>query len=306
MTIGSRWIRRGLWTLLVLALLLALAVWGALQMGQRKMDRRIEIAAYPLAIPVGDGAAIERGRYLYHSRGCADCHGAHGGGAVFIDDPDAGMLLAGPNITTGGVTAAYQGADWDRILRHGVKPNGRPAFIMPSEDFNRLTDADLAAIAAYVQQLPPVAQASEVFRKPLPLAVRVLYGLGQITDAAAKIDHSLAPAQPVPEGITVEHGRYVAESCKGCHGVGFSGGRIPGTPPSWPAAANLTPGEGTAMQAYAQAEAFVAAMRSGKRPDGSAISPVMPFAAIAQMSDTDLRALHLFLRQVPAKAAGGR
>ena len=35
----------------------------------------------------------------------------------------------------------------------------------------------------------------------LPLPVRALYGFGAIQDAAAKIDHTRAPQQPVAEGV---------------------------------------------------------------------------------------------------------
>ena len=45
----------------------------------------------------------------------------------------------------GSVTAAYRVEDWVRAVRHGVKPDGRPIRIMPSEDYNRMTDADLGA-----------------------------------------------------------------------------------------------------------------------------------------------------------------
>ena len=57
-----------------------------------------------------------------------------------------------PNISPGpgSVVAKYTPADWERSLRHGVKPDGRPLMIMPSEDYNRLTDADLGALVAYV------------------------------------------------------------------------------------------------------------------------------------------------------------
>ena len=72
---------------------------------------------------------------------------------------------------------------------------------------------------------------------------------------------------------------------------GLSGGRIPGAPPEWPAAANLTPGAGQrACRATPTRSSFVSMMRSGKRPDGSAVSTVMPFGALGQMSDVDLEA----------------
>jgi mono/diheme cytochrome c family protein len=198
----------------------------------------------------------------------------------------------------------YQIADWERTLRHGIKPDGRPLLIMPSEDYSRWTDADVGAVVAYVRSLPPVAGGPAEFRLPLP--VRVLYGYGVIKDAAEKIDHALPPPQPVPEGPTVEHGRYVAQMCVGCHGEGLSGGRIPGGPPDWPAAANLTPGEGSVLPRYADATALRLALRSGKRPDGSTISAVMPFQSLREMSDIDLEAIHAYLQTVPARPAGQR
>jgi hypothetical protein len=33
-------------------------------------------------------------------------------------------------------------------------------------------------------------------------------------------------------------------------------------------------------------------LRGGRRPEGSAISPVMPFASLRRMNDTDARALY--------------
>lgn len=66
------------------------------------------------------------------------------------------------------------------------------------------------------------------------------------------------------------------------------------------AAARLSPGEGSVMPRYKDAGLFVAMMRSGKRADGSAVA-VMPFASLKTMSDTDLRALHLYLAQPTAR-----
>ena len=72
---------------------------------------------------------------------------------------------------------------------------------------------------------------------------------------------------------------------------------VPGGPPDWPAAANLTPGEGSAMGRYPDAESFAAMLKSGKRPDGQEIK-VMPFGSLREMNDTDVRALHLYLRSL--------
>ena len=100
---------------------------------------------------------------------------------------------------------------------------------------------------------------------------------------------------PVPEGETAEHGRYVGELCKGCHGEQLLGGPVPGGPPDWPPAARLASGESSVMPKYPSADAFVAMFRSGKRADGSVVR-VMPFGSLSKLSDTDLRALYLFLK----------
>lgn len=287
------WMRRSLWAIGSLAALAAAAAASGLALADLRQNRRVEVPAPALALP-GDGAALARGRYLYASRGCADCHGADGAGRTFVDD-GAGLKLAGPAIGPGpgSVAAGYGGADWARTLRHGVKPDGRPLLVMPSDDYARLTDADVGAIAAYVRSLPPVRGGAAVLQLPLP--ARVLYGLGLMDDAAARIDHTLPPAQPVAEGVTVEHGRYVAAMCIGCHGAELRGGRIPGAPPDWPAAVDLTPGPGSALARYADAEAFQRMLRTGRRPDGSAVR-VMPFESLAALNDVDAQALYLYLR----------
>jgi mono/diheme cytochrome c family protein len=249
-----------------------------------------------------EAAAVERGRYLYASRGCSTCHGTKGTGDDVVNDPD-GMLLHPPNITPGAeAVARYAEVDWVRTIRHGVKPSGEPVLVMPSEDFNRFTDADLAAVVAYVRQLAPGAGAGAMIR--LPMFVRALYGAGLIPDSAETIDHSLPPSTPVAEGVTAAHGAYVANACIGCHGASLSGGRIPGGPPDWPPAPNLTPGEGGVFSRYADAQALAAMFRSGKRPDGSAVNPAMPFGMLKAMSDVDVQALYLHLKTLPPKATG--
>jgi mono/diheme cytochrome c family protein len=298
----KRWIRNSGLGLAAVALLAGAALVVAAQLGERKSHRRIELAIAPVAI-ADDGASVARGRYLFMSRGCTECHGVDGAGKDVIND-GKGMLIHAPNITpgAGSAVAAYRDVDWVRTIRHGVKPNGEPAMVMPSEDYNRLTDADTGALIAFLRRLPPVPAPGATVQ--FPVLVRALYAVGVVRDAAEKIDHALPPAQPVAEAVTAEHGAYVASACIGCHGASLSGGKIPGAPPDWPAAANLTPGAGSAMARYADARAFATMLRTGKRPDGSAVSTVMPFSALSEMSDTDLQAIWLHLKALPPKSTG--
>jgi mono/diheme cytochrome c family protein len=296
----NKWIK---WTLGAVggAAVLVLAAGAAgYAMGERKMARTIEVVVKPVAWAT-DAQSLERGKYLFESRGCADCHGLNGGGREFVNN--GSLRLAGADISQGGVAANYKPEDWVRTIRHGVKPSGRPLMVMPSEDYNRFTDQDLASLVGYVRSLPPAKGGPAVLDLPPP--VRILYGFGAIKDAAEKIDHSLPPAQPVPEAVNAQHGAYVANMCIGCHGEHLSGGKFPGGPPDWPPAANITPGDGSAMTRYKDFAAFQAMLRAGKRPDGTAIK-VMPFEALGKLNDVDTQALHAFLKTVPPRAAGGR
>jgi len=300
----NKWVKRTIVVIVGVVVLGAAGLALGSYLGDRKSQRHIDLDVAAVALPA-DPASLDRGRYLYTTRGCADCHGADGAGKAFIDDGH-GMYAKSPNISTGpgNVVAAYRAQDWVRTIRHGVKPDGRPVFIMPSDDYNRLTDSDLGALIAYVKQLPPASGDGLVTL--IPALVKTLYAAGVIRDAAEKIDHTLPPAMPVPAEVSAAHGAYVATMCVGCHGAHLSGGKIPGGPPSWPAAANLTPGEGSAMTRYVNAEQFIAMLKNGKRPDGSEVSKVMPFGSLRELSDVDANALYLHLKSLPPVAMGNR
>jgi mono/diheme cytochrome c family protein len=170
---------------------------------------------------------------------------------------------------------------------------------MPS-DISIAGDDDLAALVAYVHACRRQRQSGQL---RLPVPVRATYGSGWCRRRGEDRPRP-APQPAVPEGLTLEHGRYVGQGCTGCHGPNLSGGRVPGAPPDWPAAANLTPGEGSAMARYPQASDFQTMLRTGHRPDGSAVSPVMPFSALSKMSSVDTGALYLYLKALPPRAAG--
>ena len=73
-------------------------------------------------------------------------------------------------------------------------------------------------------------------------------------------------------------------------------------PPDLPLASNLTP---AGLGAWTEAD-FVRALREGRRPDGSAINEFMPWRGYGAMTDSELRALWLYLRSVPPRATGTR
>jgi mono/diheme cytochrome c family protein len=285
---------------LSLVVLLALAAGTVYALSARLMNERFEVPAHPIAVRT-DSATIARGAHLATIRGCTDCHGANLRGNVMLDDPAVGRI-AGPNLTAGGRGRDLTDADWERAVRHGVRRDGSALAVMPANEFNVFTDEDLAAIVAYARSLPAdpnVAPATS----PGPV-LRALHAAGEVPLLPAKaIDHAAPHAATIAVEPTVAYGQYIAVGCQGCHNPSFSGGKIPGTPPDWKPSANITP---AGIGHYSEAD-FITALRTGRRPDGSAIDPQMPIATMtSKMTDTELRAMYAYLRTVPAKQYGER
>jgi cytochrome c553 len=296
----KRGIRIGIAIVLSIVVLAGALAAFAAWLGDRKLGREVLVKVVPVAFAAGP-AAIKQGRYLYETRGCISCHGADGKGRVMIDEPN-GLYVRTPNLTTGANSAVtgYGEADWVRAIRHGVNPKGHALFIMPSELYNRLSDADFAALVAYVRSLPPLPGEPAAIR--LPFIVKALYGLNVIKDASEKIAHSTPPPAPVTVAANAEHGAYVARVCMGCHNEALSGGRGPETPPDDPEPANLTPGPGSVLPRYGTLEKFSALFRTGKRPDGTTVR--MPLDMLAAFNDTDIAAVYAYLKALPPKATG--
>ena len=282
--------------LIVLAgIALALVYWRSSAL----LAQHIKVDEPPLAIPQ-DAEAIARGEHMAVTRGCTDCHAADLGGRVLVDAFPIGRIAA-PNLTQGkGSIGLLDATRMERAIRHGLGEGGRLLLYMPATDFSALSDADTADLMAYVSTRPAVDR--EI---PPPAAgplIRTLFLLDKAPLAyALKVDHHAAHVGAVEAATTPEYGRYIARACMGCHGEHFSGGHVPGTPPDFPDAANITP---AGIGKWSKAD-FFAAMREGRRPDGRTLNTFMPWKAFATMTDMELDALWAFLQTVPAANTGG-
>jgi mono/diheme cytochrome c family protein len=292
-----RWLGRVAVSLLVLLVVGAASIYG---LTERRFRSRFAIPDHPIAVSE-DAASVVRGEHVATVRGCVECHGAGFSGATMVDQPILGRL-AGPNLTLGGRGAELQPRDWERAVRHGVRRDGNPLLFMPANEFTVLTDEDLAAIIAYARSVPPVRQAApSSYAGPL---LRTMYVAGKVKLLAAEdVRHSRAHEARIAAEPTAAYGKYLASGCTGCHGEGFSGGKIPGAPPEWGPAANITP---TGIGRWTAAD-FATALRTGRRPDGTAIdSTLMPIRLLRQMDDVELAALYAYLQSVPPREYGNR
>lgn len=290
--------------LVVVFLLLIGGVYGFSGMRFNK-SYDVQPAPWLLEDGMSSDALLERGAHLATIRGCRDCHMEDLGGGEFVDDPVFGLLWTS-NLTAGdgGVAGTYEDADWDRAIRHGIGPDGKPLYFMPSHEYWPISDDDLAAMVAYFRSLEPVDRAIPD-PKPGPLA-RTLYLTGALPLIPAElIDHQAArPRAPTP-GPNAEYGAYLATGCVGCHGEGYSGGKIPGAPPTFPPAANITMDEATGIGSWTEAD-FIRSLREGVRPDGTALDPAMPVAATKHMTDDEIVAIWLYLNTLEPKELGNR
>jgi mono/diheme cytochrome c family protein len=95
------------------------------------------------------GVTVEYGKYL--SIACQNCHAPNLAGF-----PGEG---GGSNLTPGGQLAEWTEADFLRVIRTGVRPNGShidPELAPVFEVFDEYSDDELRAIWLYLQSVPPV------------------------------------------------------------------------------------------------------------------------------------------------------
>ncbi len=280
-----------------LVLAAAAAIYG---LSERRFRARFSVPEHRVAVSE-DAASIARGEHVATVRGCVECHGAGFAGNTVVDQPIIGRM-AGPNLTLGGRGAELDASDWERAVRHGVRRDGKPLLFMPASEFTVLTDEDLAAVIAYARSVPPVGErAPSSYAGPM---LRTMYVAGQVKLLSAEeIDHGRGHESRLVAEPTPTYGKYLASGCTGCHGNGFSGGKIPGAPPDWGPASNITP---AGIGRWTEAD-FARALRTARRPDGSAIdSTLMPIRLLRTMDDVELAALYAYLRTVPPRAYGNR
>lgn len=210
--------------------------------------------------------------------------------------------LTGPNITSAGMLAVYSDGELARLLRHGVKKDGRSAVFMPAQDFCWLPDSEISAILSFLRSMPSVTKENG----PLDLGTlaKILDRAGLVTIDVARRVQSLPPEIGPAPAPTAEYGRYLTRICTGCHGDHLSGGKIPGAPPSLPTPSNLTP-HATGLQGFTF-EDWERLLDQGVKKNGQKLDPFMPFEAFRKLDATERRALFEALRALPARPFGER
>jgi mono/diheme cytochrome c family protein len=260
-------------------------------------------------------APLERGRYLVEGiLTCGNCHTPRGPKGVL---DTANRHAGGPqvwetaeyrvrpsNITPdkdsgiGGWSAAQVTA----AMRDGKRPNGQQISPqMPYPFYKIFTPADLDAVVAYIQSIPPVSRKVEA----------PVYKVKQMV-----VDVPPGAEKPMPESALkdpVKRGFYLASigHCMECHtpmangrrdfknALGTGGEKFEG-PWGVTVARNITPHKEIGIGAWSDDE-IKRAITKGVRKDGFRLRPPMGFDWYATMTDADLSAIVAYLRTIPAR-----
>lgn len=206
-----KWLGIGLGAIFGLAVLAATYVWFA---GGRIIN---EIFEQPHSTFVADPASadVEEGKRAALLRGCFDgCHGEAMAGNVWFDNLLMGSVVA-PDLTR--TFAELSDQELDRVIRHGVRTDGKSTLIMPSSMLHHLSDADLNNIIAFVRSAEPTDGPPMDMRPGLVARFFILkFGFRPHASKIGDDAPWLEDDDP--------HGKYLAVTiCTECHGMDLRG-----------------------------------------------------------------------------------
>jgi mono/diheme cytochrome c family protein len=256
---------------------------------------------------------IARGKALVILGDCASCHTADPAkpfaGGKRIDTPFGGIYS--PNLTPDRDTGigAWSDADFARALREGVAPDGSryyPAF--PYPNFTKLIRDDILAIRAYLATLTPVHNSPPPPELRWPLNYRFVMRVWNFLFLRPGI---FEPDQQ--KSTEWNRGGYLvtgAAHCGACHtpknifgvdrrGRAFGGGLVRG----W-FAPRLDGAERSGLKSWSVADIveYLQSGRNGKSHAGGLMAEVV-VNSTSKMSDADVRAIAVYLKDLPAGKA---
>ncbi|MGI8931093.1 MAG: c-type cytochrome [Sphingomicrobium sp.] len=202
----------------VLGLMLATAGCGSPRPAEAPEAKPAELT-FDGAGAAENAALVKHGKRVAAVLACTGCHGDDlQGSNVTKDDPEFGDMNA-PNLTL--LLAGYSDAELGRVIRQGVPKDGREFWFMPSEAYQFLSEADLAALIAHLRTVKPGGKPMPPIRKGPKFEQEV--ASGKFANAADTI-RRFAAKPPVDLGEGHAFGRRVAQvACSGCHNSELQG-----------------------------------------------------------------------------------
>ena len=273
-----KWIGIGVAAVVGLVLVAALGIFlvSAYMLGQTH-EAKAETLAAPSAALLADAPRQAR------IQGCVTCHGEGLRGALMIDGMPFARVTA-PNLTE--IAARASDQQLAAAIRQGIGHDGRPLFIMPSPQYSRMNDAEVAALIAFIRKQPRAPGNSGGF-DPGPIG-RLAVVTGGLPSAMSMME-DFRTRIPIDAGPAFAPGRRLAANgCSECHGPALDGQKMPnGAEPP-----NLS------MAAAYDYDQFRTLLRTGKTPGNKELGLMKEVAQkdFVHLTDDEIKALHDYLR----------
>lgn len=209
-----RWVGYLFGFLVVLVIVAVAWVWIASSIAMGRTYEGIpEKLVQPTAAQLADGP-----RQL-KILGCVSCHGEGLRGHLFFSEPNVADVYA-PNLTLTAAKSSDQ--QLARAIRQGIGTDGRALFAMPSAQYSRLGDAEVAALIAAIRALP--AGGKQVAPVNVGPIGRIGLATGKFPSQPEEVERFREnPAADV--GKEFAEGRHLAMvNCAECHGPALKGG----------------------------------------------------------------------------------
>ncbi|MEP7346130.1 MAG: c-type cytochrome [Gemmatimonadaceae bacterium] len=284
------------WFKRIAVALLAVSVLGVgvvYALSSRLLNRRYAVPLGTVALPT-DSASLTRGERMARIVGCHGCHGETLAGDVFFDEPRVARLVTS-NIPE--KVAAYTDAEFERLLRRGIRKDGTSPIVMPPPGLYHLSDTDVADVIAWIRSRPHPSPAAALPSEEVRIMGRFGLVIGQFKMATQAIDTSGGRIGNDSLYLTSRRGEYLARVvCTECHGSALQGD------PTFP-----TPGLSKAV-GYSL-EQFTHLLRTGE-PSGGPPLDLMAKTAKGRLhllTDSEIAAIHAYIEALPATGiASGR
>lgn len=280
----GRWIGRVLLGLVGILCVAAVAIYF---MSERYLARTYPFREVAVTLPT-DSASLARGEHVARFS-CHSCHGDSLTGQVMFDEPMIARTVAPNAVVT---AAAYTDAQLAGLLRYGVRPDGTSPMVMPPNGMYHMSDADLAAVIAYLRSQPQ-RTGTPLPRPSYQLIGRLGMVIGEFPTAVNMIDTTVARVGADTAAMGSRQGEYLARMiCSDCHGASLTGAA------SGPAPSPSLSG----AHGYSLAEFMTLARTSAPRVAGTAIPNMADVAThvLRHLTDDELAAMHAYLAALPA------
>lgn len=245
-----------------------------------------------------------RGAYIARAADCMACHREDYSGGVAIETPIGNIYST--NITPSqryGI-GNYTETDFKQALKKGRAPTHQLYPAMPYPSYHGMNDAEISALFAYFQTIPPVEEPpKQTTRLPFPLNIRTLMLAWNVINVPATENRSDLTQ-------TQQRGEYLVnnlEHCGTCHTPrnltqGLDKDKyLSGAPLGKWYAPNITPDNDSGIGRWSERD-IVTYLRTGMLSNRAYAGGPMGEAvahSTRYLTDQDLSAMAAYLKVVP-------